>query len=770
MQKMGYVYDASTRTYRSSKTTGTKAISTVARTSAKVFSKTGSQVAPSASFYQSTTRVTISTAAQTKLASGVRTSLKDVLNAPVGATLPDSTVELTSGFASLSVLTAADQTKLTGLISTNSYNDKIKSFRLPTGSAAKLDLSAAQAIAPALLSRVDGNFSLELQPSEIRNSANALTLAKIRSAVGSRLNTFSIPGEETSFSATAASISALGPTVWAKYKGSLTVSDSIATVRQKETWNDLRVLNNFRNFSLNVPDGIPEQTSSTQSLSDFDLSLDYSSFISGYSLLKGINRQRLDANFTAIDQDGSLQSISLTGKLRNRDQFRMTLNKADGTPVTMTLSPLAITPAARTEDRIKILTTAIQEALKKDGTFTGVTVSSTNNKISISTAESVFSTAKAMSISLAEAGENDTTNFVDVTDVPIYGLPGLSNLPEIRSIAVKTSVDGLRSNWDSLVSFNAKTPLARINVDGSGDLILTSQEVKKYLPIIEKIAGRQIIVKDAPFAISTYSNFSEAAATKLATSVDLRGTVAEFMSGAAGIAALSNKGKLRSITLTDAGASTILLDSKAAISLSSSLGTLSQTAKIQITDKPSLADAAKLALSALATRLTGSFEVTTDGSDMTAINFDALNGISSKVSSVRVIGPLNLDQTMALTNQPYAIAAPIDVQDSAENLADLVAKKGVAGFSIRELNAIGTVSLSGSMTLSQAKDVNASTISNDLLSGLRVRDSVEELTTKVQDLVDLMRAGRLRSISTDDVVTPAFRALLDNKELLSFLI
>lgn len=774
---MAYIYDSSTRTYRSTSTSATKATTAVKRVTAKVYSKIGSQVAPTSGFYQSATRVSISSQAQTKLASGVKTSLQDALNVATSANarLPDATIELTGGFASLSALTSDQRSTLATMVSSNTYGGSIKSFRLPSGTTTKLDLTTANTIGPDLLKKVDGSFSLELTPAELTNASNLSALADIRNAIGDRLNKFSIAGSETSASVSAATVRALGPAVWAKYSGTLTVADNIATVTQSSVWNDLRVLNNYRSFSFAVPDGIPADTAASADLKQFDFSLDYSSFVSGYTLLKGMNRQTVAPAFTTGSSNSDvLQTVSVAGKLLNRDHFKIELAPVGGTAVTISLSPLTISPATPTQERVNLLAKAIDEALKKDGRFDGVTVAASGNTLSLSAVDAAFS--GDMQIGLIERGENDVTNFVDVTNVPIYGLKALANVPELRSIAVTTSFAGLRSNWDSLTAFNTKTPLANITIPGSGDLLLTAQETKKYLPIIEKISDRKIIVSDAPYAISTYANFTEAAANKLATSIDLTGTVADLVHGAEGIAALCNAGKVRSLTLTDASTSTISLTSKAAIALGDSLSTLGTTAKIKITDKPNMAQAIELSELAKPANnesstfsLVGTFVVESDGSDLTASGLITLDAIKSSVSSVSITAPTTLDKVMMLTARNYKVS-PVKVSDSASEIASIVEARGATGFSTGDLAAISSIFATGTLDLANATLVNSSKLSNKLLSGLQVSDTSQALLDGIEDLVVLKAAGRLRSITSSDTPSSDLLTALQTNGLSSFLI
>lgn len=783
---MAYIYDSSTRTYRSTSTTATKAASNVTRVSAKVYSKLGSQVAPTSSFYQSATRVSISSQAQTKLASGVKTSLQDALNIGAkGGSIPDATIELSGGFASLAAVEDKPndlaRARLLSMASSNAYGGTIKSFRLPSGTSATLDLATATKIGSTLLKKVDGNFSLELTPSELANADNLTTFADLRNAIGDRLSKFTIPGAETSASVSAGAVRALGPAVWAKYGGSLTVSDTIESVTQNNTWNDLRVLNNYRNFSFSVPDGIPAGTPATTDLKKFDFRLDYSSFISGYSLLKSMSRQPVGVSFTSGPSNTSqTQSVSVAGKLLNRDQFKVELAPVGGAAVTIPLSPLTFPPSTPTQERVNLLAKAVDDAIKKDGRFGGVTVSAENNVIRLNAAAPAFS--GSMKLSLMERGENDTTNFIDVTNVPIYGLPSLANLTEIRSIAVTTSFDGLRSNWDSLTAFNTKTPLASITIPGSGDLLLTAQETQKYMPIIEKIADRQIIISDAPYAISSYANFTDDAAQKLATSVDLTGSVADLVKGAAGIAALSKAGKLRSMTLTDAGTSIISLPSEAAILLGDSLSKLNTSAKIQITDRPSLEQALKLADLSIPSNsnsfnLVGSFTIDTDGFNITRQNLHVLSAIISKISGISITGKTTLAKILDVVDMSFKVSRPVEINDSAIAIADIVSNRS-EGFSDTALSAISSISANGSLPLADAGLVNNSKLSTKLLSGLQVSGisadfagdlSPSNISDQKSILLALKAKGRLRAISTTDAAPASLLTALDANGLRVFL-
>lgn len=777
---MGYVYDASSRAYRSTGTTATKAVSSVSRASAKIYSKAGSQVAPSKNFYQSATKVTVSLQAQ-KLASGVRTSIDTVLSAANLTALPSSTVYLersvagpnntqakVTGFDLLNRLSPAELTSLQQAASTGTrYGDSILSLRIPAGGSSKFDIATAAKLGSGLLNKLDGTFALEVSNTDFADPAKASVLRDVRNALGRRLSNLTFSDGATSASLPATAVTNLGAEAWSKFSGMLAVTDSIETVTGKTTWNDLRVLNNLRNYTLSVPDGIPAGTTAQTSLSKFDFSLDYQSFIAGYSLLKGINRQVLPANFTADTQNDSntAQSVAVTGKLLNRDHYAVSLTY-NGTAMTVPLSPLSIPPTARTEDRVQILAAAIRDALSANGGMPDVTVTTTGNQLSLTSSSGAFS--GQMGINLVEAGENDTASFVDVKNVPIYGLSGLAGLPEIRSISVTTTFDSLRANWDSLSAFNAIKPLDNVTVAGSGDLTLKAQELKKYLPIIEKIEGRQFRITDAPYAISTYANLTQTGAEKLATAIDLTGTVADFAKAASGIAALSNAGKLRSITLTDAASSVIPLDSKTAISLAGSLSTLSAGATIAITDKPSLADAVRLANSALAGRLDGKFDVETDGSDITAQAFSDLAGIENHIASIAVTKPVTLEKALLVTARNYDLAAPIKVEDSAQNVLGIVANQT---FTLRDIKGLHTVTVNGAMPASDAIAVNASALAPKLLSGVRVADSAAALDQPdvLAGLQSIRDRGRLREIAVAGM-TASLAANLQAAGLSQFLI
>lgn len=775
---MGYVYDSSSRSYRATGTTATKAVTSVARAAAKVYSKPGSQVAPTSGFYQSATKVTVSTQAQ-KLASGVRTSIDTVLTKPASS-LPSATVYLErtvtagnaavklTGFDVLNGLSANELTTLKQAASTSTnYGDSILSLRIPAGASTKLDMATAARIGGILLGKLDGSFSFEVANADLSDSAKASVLRDVRNTIGRRLSSLTFADGATSASLQAAAVSNLGPDAWAKYSGTLTVNDSVENITAKAGWNDLRVLNNLRNYTLNVPDGIPAGTTPADDLSKFDFALDYQSFVSGYSLLKTINRQAAQVTFAPDLQNNSasVQSFGVTGKLLNRDHFSVSLTYA-GAAMTLPLSPLTIPPSARTEDRVKILAAAIQDAINAKPALQGVTVSRSGNSISLSSPSADFS--GQIGVNLIEAGENDTASFVDVKDVPIYGLSGLKNLPEIRSISVATNFDSLRANWDSMSAFNALKPLDHINVAGSGDLTLTAQELKKYAPIIEKIDGRQFRITDAPFAISTYATLTANGAEKLAIGVDLTGSVADFAKAAAGIAALSNAGKLRSITLTDAASSVISLDSKTAISLADSLSTLSSSATIRITDKPSLADAVRLANSALASRLDGTFAVETNGSDITAQAMSDLAGIDNHISSIAVTKPVSLERALLVTARSFTLATPIKVEDSAANVLSIIQGQPLAASDVRGLHS---VIVDDAMTASDGIALNGSALAPKLLSGVKISDSAVNVDDAqiITGLQAMRAAGRLREIAVTNM-TAALATRLQAAGLSSFLV
>jgi hypothetical protein len=132
---------------------------------------------------------------------------------------------------------------------------------------------------------------------------------------------------------------------------------------------------------------------------------------------------------------------------------------------------------------------------------------------------------------------------------------------------------------------------------------------------------------------------------------------------------------------------------------------------------------------------------------------------------------MNLIKLMDLTARPYKIS-PIKVIDSASAIATEVQNRGTAGFLTKDLAAISSIFATGNLSLNNAKLVNASNLSNKLLSGLQVTDSSANLSSAsgIADLVTLKTAGRLRSITSSDTPSNALLTALQTNGLSSFLV
>lgn len=777
--RMSYVYDASTRSYKQTSTTATKAVSGVSKATAKIFSKVGSQLAPTATFYQSAAKVTISPQAK-QLASGVKTTFEDALKSTglQNATIylertvtKSGTTTTYQGLDLLKNLTASEFDKLTSLSQQGSI-----SFRFPPGVNNTIDidaltnltqdvnLQASDSEIKSILTRLDGTFPVAVNEAAFSaGSTQSVLLQAVRDTLGksnriSNLKVYDNNGLKQAVSVSADSITQLGANVWAKFSGSISIRDSVGNIASK--WSDLRVLNNYKTLNVATADGIVGNSQASD-LKQFDFSLDYQSFISGYNFLRGISRQPEAVSLTQTTNTNTDKSFLLTGKLRNRDLFSLSITTT--TPAktyTLTVPPLGITPTATSADRVAILTNALKTAIAAEPALADVTVSNEQNKISFKSTSTVLA---SVNFKQEEVGENDTTNFVDVTNVPIYALSSLQTVPEIRSITLSTNITSLKSNWDLVSAFNRSRPLKDIVLSDKQDIELTAQDVKKYLPVIEKISGTQFRISDFPFAMTTYGDFTEEAANKLSSSVDLKGSVTDFVRSAAGIASLSKAGKLRSLEITGIENSVVPLDIKSALSLASVLNGIKDTLKIQITDKVSLADAALLAQQGIAQSLVGTITIESDGSDLTSDNVRDAKTLSNE--TLTVTRPVGMASAVILSDLKVTPTAPLKIQDS---VANLLAKSSSADASL-----ISTIVLSDSATMVQANALSNIPYAAKILSGIRVSDSVATIQSSITALKAMKTAGLLREIAvpqaTSDAVFAALKTTLAADNLGSYL-
>lgn len=759
--KMGYVYDASTRSYKQTSTTATKAVSGVSKATAKIFSKVGSQLAPTATFYQSAAKVTISPQAK-QLASGVKTTFEDALKSTglQNATIylertvtKNGTTTTYQGLDLLKTLTASEFDKLASLSQQGSI-----SFRFPPGVNNTIDvdnltsltqdtdLNAEPNELKAILNRFDGSFSLSVKEDAFSNgSAQSTMLQAVRDTLGkaNRISNFKIydnNGLKQAVSISADAVTQLGSSVWAKFPGSMSIRDSVANIASK--WSDLRVLNNYKTLNVTIPDGIIGNNQVVD-LKQFDFNLDYQSFISGYNFLRSINRQPEAINLVKTTNTTSDQSFVLSGKLRNRDLFSLSISTTN--PVKtypLTVPPLVITPTATSADRVAILTNALKTAVAAEPALADVTVSNEQNKFSFKSTSTVLA---SVSLNQEEVGENDITNFVDVTNVPIYALSSLQSVSEIRSITLSTNITSLKSNWDLVGAFNRSRPLKDIVLSEKQDIDLTAQDVKKYLPVIEKISGTQFRISDFPFAMTTYGGFTEEAANKLSSAVDLKGTVTDFVKSASGIASLSKAGKLRSLEITGTENSVVPLDIKSALSLASVLNGIKDTLKIQITDKVSLADAALLAQQGIAQSIVGTIAIESDGSDLTSDNVRDAKTLSNE--TLTVTRPVGMASAVILSELKVTPTEPLKIQDS---VASVLAKS-----SSSDANLISTILLSDSATMLQATALSGISYAAKILSGIRVSDSVATIQSSITALKAMKTSGLLREIAVPQTTSDA---------------
>ena len=781
---MSYIFDPASRKYRSSKTATTTAVTNVKKTTATVYSKPGLQVSAPQKINFST-KISFSPAAQIKLASGVRTNIETVLKAKdtERSGFPEVTIPLerpktdqnskpilnTNGepiiLRGLDVLSALSESELQRLnewSTTNiNYGSTVKTIRLPIGSSNKLNLDLAKKLGSNILERIDGSINLELSETDLKAPSNNTVFSSFKTSLSSKITSFKLTNN-TSFQASASDIKNLGWTIWNRYEGNLSVSDNTKAMVNTDAWQNMRILNNARNVSFNLKEGIPIDLKNDETLDQFDFKLDYNSLISGYNLLQSINRSPEEVKFTRDQATTQINNFLVSGKILKGDSYDIQINIGN-TNILLSTGPLQLNSTATLSDRVETLKNIIKEKMSGIPELADVIISSDRNNITFTTQNTPFS--NNIRITQNIRGTNERDSFIHVEDVPVYGLDAIANTSEVGTVSLKTSIENVKANWDKLSDFLGKKSVKKIDLSGEGNIGFTSDEIRKYSKVIELLEGRNFIINDQPFTFSAYTNFSPSLANKLASSLDLTGSTNDLSKASFGLSSLAQAQKISKLTFTDPQ-STLLLNASDLIKLSSLIEASNFKGTIAINGPVSLLEAAQLADKNIKSRIAQPFTVDVFASEINANNLNATMGIASKISSFRISDNLTFEKAMLLSDRSIKIEPLIRINDTLTNIAN---KLKQTTYDQTDLSVVYVINGQGSVSIGDAMVLNSSIFAPKIVSGLSILDSSQNITGAIQNIKTLVSSGRLREIRFSDTMTDSTRQLLTQNDLLKFV-
>ncbi len=481
------------------------------------------------------------------------------------ATLPPTTLTISASLSELVTppMSATGQSRLQALAASGAGH-KLMSVRTATGATASIDAAAAAGLSANILNLFAGNLSLNL--SSDLSSLDSQTSAKLK-ALGqaNKITTLTVEGASPNVTLKAADVAALGPNLWARYGGDVTVTDTTANIAEPTAWESIRVLNNYRNLPVNMITGLADGSGLNTDPPQKDMTLSYDQLVSGYSLLKNITTQPRQVSFGPATRDpvsptalNQKQSLLVYGQLQNRDEFKLSLvAPGQTTPTQLTIGPLDIQPGDTAVDRVRALRNAIAAAISISPAFAGqnaptIGVKATGNQLQFTYAGAAPGAADLVSLTQTVRGaDSGMANTIDVTGVPPDAVKTLKQYPEVSSVSLLCSSDQMNYFSSSLNPLAAGGFIKKVNLTNIGTVRLTAAQAGNCVPLLEKLNGSQIVISDAPAAASSYARLTPAAMSKLAVSADIKGTFNDIMKSLDSLGALAATGKLHSLAITD---------------------------------------------------------------------------------------------------------------------------------------------------------------------------------------------------------------------------
>ena len=546
-------------------------------------SKAGGQATPLTPSVNSV-KVSLSTTAQALLAGTVRYKLSELvtrLDDPKYSPndLAGVTLYLDGDMKEITNLPAATYGKLLNLL-TAGGGRKLMDVRAANDAPVKLDAATYATIqnnpsARALLD-VTSNLSLDFATGSdgtIGSGMPNATLTRFKEFIESNKATkVTIDGQASPVTLTPDVVQNLGAKTLARYPGKITVDANADSILNSNNWENLRVLNNYRDIAINLDLGVP--STQTTSLSQAMSKLTYQQFIGGFNLVNAVSVKPspIALEPTTYVSANKTQKVLFSGLFMNGDSVQMSVMAPNGVQTALSVGPLVMPKGASAEQQGAALQTAIQTALtnaaKTNTSLSQISMARTGNELSFTYSGNVPSitppqtTPQTPLVSFAgssRATEGNPTFGVELTNVPPSSVESLTTYSQIYGLNVKGSADQLINNSDKLNNLISNGFVKTVQlidaksgdpiVAPSGQFSLTAAQASRSIQMLEKVGPGIISISDKKSSPSSYANFTNAAANNLVEGLRIVGSATEIQNSLQGLSALARMGKIATLVM-----------------------------------------------------------------------------------------------------------------------------------------------------------------------------------------------------------------------------
>ncbi len=429
---------------------------------------------------------------------------------------------------------------------------------------------------------VVGNFSVDLPMGSggVADGVDPAILARFKQMVESNKATrVTIDGQSSPVTMSPDTISALGPKMVARYSGKVTVDANAQTMMNPANWENLRLLNNFRDVTINLNTGVPASKTVLSSLSQATSQITYGQFVGGFNLLGSTSVQNAPVALepTTYDAAAKTQKVLFSGLFSNGDTLQISLAKSGGAQQSLAVGPLTLAQGASPEQQASALVDSINTALANNSDFAGISVARSGNELTFAWSGAAPSQTPPIAFIRATRVTEGAPSFgVELTDVPPSAAQSLTNYPQIYGVNVKGASDQLFMNSDRLNGLISNGFVKTIQLTDSGNVRVGAGQALRSIPLLQKIGGGKIVIADYPTSASSYANFTNAAAASLAGGIRIVASPSDILGSLSGLTALARMGKISTLTLTGTNGRQTVIDNLDSSKLSALVVSLRQ--------------------------------------------------------------------------------------------------------------------------------------------------------------------------------------------------
>lgn len=415
---------------------------------------------------------------------------------------------------------------------------------------------------------VMSNASIDLPTAangKVADGVDGAILARFKQMVeANKATRVTIDGQVSPVTITPDMVSSLGAKTWARYAGKITVDANTQTMLTPENWENMRLLNNFREIAINMNMGVPASKLPLASLSQSMSKVSYQQFIGGFNLFSSISVPTAPVALepTTYNAMTKTQKVLFSGLFMNGDTIQIALSPSGGARQNLSIGPLNLPKGASPDQQAEALVTSLQAALSKSTDFPGVSVARNGNELTFAWSGAVPSQVPPVAFVRATRVQEGAPTFgMELTDVPPSAAQSLTTYPQVYGLNVKGASDQILLNSDRLNALVNNGFVKTIQLTDTGVVKVAAGQALRSIPLLEKIGGGRIVISDFPNAPASYAKFTNAAADSLQGGIRIVATPSQILDSLTGLTALARMGKISSVTMTGTnGRQTVIND------------------------------------------------------------------------------------------------------------------------------------------------------------------------------------------------------------------